>query len=192
MLLNVTLFYSILLNFTQLYPILLTDWSFAYVINIMINLPSTGINISNTNTNTNTNANTNSNNNENNNAGKKRKRRSLTNNNMPTHQLHKLREILENSKLAKIFKLNVMSDEMLENFYSSALRCSRSQSQHQNMGKFQEINSDCSDEIILSSWEFVKNMIKTNDDLCAKNKVVVTSPLKAFVQDFIILQMCQN
>ena len=190
MLLNVTQCYSMLLNFTQLRPILLTDWSFAYVINIMINLPSTGINISNTNTNTNTNANTNSNNNANNNAGKKRKRRSLTNNNMPTHQLHKLREILENSEIAKIFRLNVMSDEMLENFYSSALRCSCSQ--HQNMGKFQEINSDCSDEIILSSWEFVKNMINTNDDICAKNKVVVTSPLKAFVQDFIILQMCQN
>ena len=107
---------------------------------------------------------------------------------MPKHQLHKLREILENSKMATIFKLNVMSDEMLENFYSSVLRC---QSRHQTTEKFQEISSDCTDEIILSSWEFVKNMIKTKD-LCAKNKIVVTSPLKAFVQDFLILQMCQN
>ena len=109
---------------------------------------------------------------------------------MPKHQLHKLREILENSKMSTIFKLNLMSDKMLENFYSSILRCS-SQS-HRKMEKFEEISSDCTDEIILSSWEFVKNMIKTKDDLCAKNKIVVTSPLKAFVQDFIILQMCQN
>ena len=112
---------------------------------------------------------------------------------MPKHQLHRLREILENnSKMSTIFKLNVMSDEMLENFYSSILRCS-SQSSHRKMEKFEEISSDCTDEIILSSWEFVKNMIKTKDEnLCAKNKIVVTSPLKAFVQDFIILQMCQN
>ena len=69
-----------------------------------------------------------------------------------------------------------MNDEMRENLHSSFVHCFKS---------FNGMDSKCEDEIIVTSWDIMRNWVK-NDQFCPQKSLA--SPLKSFLYDYIKLQ----
>ena len=136
---------------------------------------STVINNNNSNNNNNVNTNMNMNTNMNSN-GKRKKRRAKS----KEVDLKKINNFFVNSTIAKDFKLNHFNDQngIIEDLYTSFNRCKTN---------IQEMNPLCQEEIIVSSWDFMRNFVKSKK-FCSGKKFT-TTPLKNVVSKWIELHL---
>merc|ERR1712223_1096072 len=106
----------------------------------------------------------------------RRKRRS----NSKSIELNSIKESFNNSTIstpAEIFMgdpmepfLNEINDEMLKNLYNSFQHC---------QNDFGKMDFKCEEEIIVTSWNFMKNSIKKNE-FCRINEINVENPIRSF------------
>ena len=70
---------------------------------------------------------------------------------------------------------NEINDEMLKNLYNSFQHC---------QNDFGKMDFKCEEEIIITSWNFMKNSIKKNE-FCHINEINVENPIRSFVYDIL-------